>query len=58
MLFNVKEICGYFPYDILDNYYVAKRSFHEVDNDGSGFEDYFYMMELNNKGKEINYYKK
>jgi hypothetical protein len=50
----LKLICGYFPYDILDNYYVVKRSFHEVDNDGSGFEDYFYMMELNNKGKEVN----
>ena len=51
---NVMQlICDYIPYDIIDKYYDFKESFHEIYKDG-GYEAYHYVMELNDKGKEVN----
>lgn len=46
-------ICDYIPFDIIYKYYDFKESFHEVYKDG-GYEAYHYVMDLNDKGKEVN----
>lgn len=49
----MRLICDYIPYDIIDKYYDFKEAFHEVYKDG-GYEAYHYVMELNDKGVEVN----
>lgn len=49
----MRLICDYIPYDIIEQYYDFKESFHEMNKDGK-YEAYHYVMELNDKGKDVN----